>query len=79
MVLAMVGEWVVLCCVVLDYCYADLEYSSVKLARRVSRSNASSAKVPRAFGGARFLFHCESDAEASPGVKPRSCVAQATC
>lgn len=28
------------CCVVLDYCYADLEYSSVKLARRVSRSNA---------------------------------------
>ena len=47
----MAGESVVLCCVGMDCRYADLEYSSVKLARRVSRSNALRESAPSFWRG----------------------------
>ena len=46
-----VGECVVLGCVGLDYRYADLEYSPVKLARRVSRSHALRESAPSFWWG----------------------------
>jgi hypothetical protein len=46
------GDGGSVCCVVLDYCYADLEYSSGKLSGGACRARVNCLS----FGGACFLF-----------------------